>query len=271
MGRRRPSRRPARRIAPARDGGMEPGDFAQDRRGWPVPPRFGSGALDRIARCMARLIAAGQERRFNNLLLAVLARRPLNDLPVHGALPYGPILSAHRRRWAGLMRYGYALRWEARIRAETEAFTIVLRPVLEPGYLGDPKVVFGLLEPFVLTAAQVANAEQPAARLDDERERLADIFAGLDPAHPPVGTQHRNQHYRDLLVSAMGLEPADLDGANTRDVVAAALRALETIVATRVRRWRSEGGTLDLADVHELAGEALLGRAPRLGTLRDLR
>jgi hypothetical protein len=271
MARRRATRRPALRIAPARDGGMEPGDFAQDRRGWPVPPRFGSGPLDRIARRMARLIAAGQERRFNKLLLAVLARRPLNDLPVHGALPRGPIPSAHRRRWAGLMRYGYALRWEARRRTESEAFDIVIRPVLEPGYLGDPKVVFGLVEPFLLTAVQVAKAEVPAGRLDEERDRLADIFAGFDPAHLPVGTQHWNQHYRDLLVSAMGLEPADLDGANTRDVVAAALRALETIVATRVRRWRSEGGTLDLADVHELAGEALLGRAPRLGTLRDLR
>lgn len=271
MGRRRPTRRPARRIAPARDGGTEPGGFALDRRGWPVPPRFGSGPLDRIARRMARLIAAGQERRFNELLLSVLARRPLNDLPVHGALPCGPILSAHRRRWAGLMRYGYALRWEARLRTESEAFDIVIRPVLEPGYLGDPKVVFGLLEPFLMTAARVANAEVPADRLDDERERLADIFAGFDPDHPPIGTQHRDRRYRDLLVSAMSLEPADLDGAETRDVINAALHALEAAVVARIRCWRGEGGTLNLADVHELAGEALLGRMPRLGTLRDLR
>lgn len=168
------------------------------------------------------------------------------------------------------MRYGYALRWEARIRAESEAFAIVMRPVLEPGYLGDPHVVFGLLEPFLRTAARVANAEAPPDELEEERARLAGIFAGFDPADPPVGTQHRDQRYRELLVAAMGLEPADSEGAETRDVVAAALRAVEGAVALRVRRWRGEGGTLDLAEEHELAGEALLGRWPRLGTLRDI-
>lgn len=85
-------------MPPARDGGTEPAGFPLDRRGWPLPPRFGSGPLDRIARRMSLLIRAGQHRRFNELLLAVLARRPLNHLPVHGPLPRGPILSAHRRR-----------------------------------------------------------------------------------------------------------------------------------------------------------------------------
>jgi hypothetical protein len=219
---------------------------------------------------MSLRIRAGQHRRFNELLLAVLARRPLNDLPVHGPLPRGPILSAHRRRWAELMRYGYALRWEAKIRTDSEAFATVIRPVLEPGHLGDPHVVFGLLEPFLRTAARVANAEVPPDGLEEERARLAGIFAGFDPAHPPVGTQHRNQRYRNLLVEAMALDPADFEGAETRDVVAAALQAVEGAVAVRVSRWRGEGGTLDLADVHELAGEALLGRSPRLGTLRDI-
>lgn len=243
----------------SRDGGLNADSFPEDRDGWPIPPRLKDGRLDAMACRLYRFMRAGNARSFYRLFFSILRRRPMDRLPIFGPLPRGPLLSASRRRMAAVVRYGFALRWVHKSRVEGANFGAALGLAERPGYLGNPAVVHELIGPFLLVAAKVANMEAPYTHMMEENLRLSAIFAGLDPAHPPVGDWNGGQGYRDALIVAMNLDAAYCAGEDTTFVASEALAALVNAVRERVTVWRATGGQLRLDDIHQFAAGVFLG------------
>src|SRR5207237_824984 len=68
--------------------------------------------------------------------------------------------------------------------AESQATAHALKAAAQPNYLGNYKVVNGLLRKFIHDALTGGHEDDMGAWAEPEALRLADIFLGKDPAYP---------------------------------------------------------------------------------------
>lgn len=209
---------------------------------WPNIPPLPSPWMARRARLWRRWLASGQAWRFQADFRAATA--------------------APRRDRDRLRDYGLALRAEWHRRIEQGPAGPALRRADHANYLGDRAVVRGLVDGWFALQIARAGGAVPHEAVVDETTRLTRIFAGADPAYPPIGGWNSYTLLGLSLVQHYDLAPA----ASLNDVLAEALGAvgLQTLDVLRA----AEGGSIQpqaaITQLSALAGglaEALLGHA----------
>lgn len=134
---------------------------------WPTVPPLPHPWMARRARLWRFWLLSGQSRRFQSDFRAVTA--------------------GVRRDRSRLRDYGSALRAEWRHRIEQGPAGPALRRADHQNYLGDRAVVRGLVDGWFALQIARAGGAVPQDAVLDETARLSRIFAGADPAYPPIG------------------------------------------------------------------------------------
>lgn len=204
-------------------------------RGWPLPPRLAPAWTARRAVWWLRLMQAGRVHRVHGDLVALARRRT------------GP-------RHAGLFDYGNALRQEWRVRTEAGPAGPALARADHPNYLGSLAVVRSLVDGYIALLIARAGGAAPHAACEDEMHRLACIFAGADPEHPPIGGWNTRSQLGDAAIRRVPLDVLVGQAAALEDVLRETFAAIG-LAALRILR---------AADRSEIGADAALARLSEL-------
>ena len=175
-----------------------------------------------------------------------------------------------------LLRYGEALRQEWRARTAAGPAGPALERADHPNYLGSRAVVQGLVDGYVALLIARAGGTAPYEACEAEMHRLSRIFAGADPAHPPIGGWNTAGQLGASIIARCPLQETEAAGLPT---LLAEMFAFVGLSVLRVLR-AAEGGSLSpdaalgcLRALAQRTGAILLGTAdaaPECATLAAL-
>ena len=145
--------------------------------GWPLPPKFSSEWGRRWALRLYRMMRVGVVDRFSQELLAILKNG------VEGRREHS---TTHKARvMAELGSYGYALRWEWKRR--NEAFGYQFFRAAPDRYLGNPRVVRGLVNELVAATVASMRGDPNTTSVEELESQAVRIFAGQDYRYTTIG------------------------------------------------------------------------------------
>jgi len=208
---------------------------------WPNIPPLPNLWMTRRARRWRSWLVSGQAQRFQADFRAATG---------------GP-----RRDRERLREYGWALRAEWRRRIEQGPAGNALRRADHPNYLGDRAVVRGLVDGWFALQIARAGGAVPHDAIMDETARLARIFAGEDPAYPPIGGWNSRALLGEELQRTFTLPDAPFATILSETLGTIGLRVLDVLRG-------AEGGSIEpnaaVAQLQALAvhlTDTLLGHA----------
>lgn len=208
---------------------------------WPNVPPLPNPWMTRRARRWRMWLVTGQARRFQADFRASTG---------------GPGRDRIRLR-----EYGWALRAEWRRRIEQGPAGNALRRADHPNYLGDRAVVRGLVDGWFALQIARAGGAVPHNAIMDETVRLTHIFAGDDPAYPPIGGWNSQTLLGEELRRTFALPDGPFETTLSEAFGVVGLRVLDVLRG-------AEGGSIEpnaaVGQLQKLAShlaDTLLGHA----------